>query len=151
MVGSPTGTFSSAVLFIADFFHPINDIAVEIFLNGNVRHGRGRRRAVPMLLARRKPNHVARTNFFNRAAFALNASTAGSNNQSLAERMRVPSRACARLEGETCAGYACRSGSAEQWINPHRAGEPIYWAFAGWLRACYFDFHINVLSLLSLS
>ena len=104
-----------------------------------------------MLFAGRKPYDVARTNFFNRAAFALNASTAGSNNQSLAERMCVPSRACARLKGDTCAGYARRSGSAEQWINPHRAGEPICWAFGGWLRACSFDFHINVLSLFSLS
>src|SRR5947208_13362972 len=96
---------------------------------------------MPILLARRKPDHVARTNFFNRAAFALNASTAGSNNQSLAERMRVPGCACARLKGDTCAGCARRNGSAEQWINPHLAGEPIGRSFVGWLGACSFDFH----------
>ena len=38
------------------------------FLNGDVRHGRGRRGAVPVLLARREPDHVARPDFLDRAA-----------------------------------------------------------------------------------
>ncbi len=92
------------VLFITHFFHPVHDLAVEGLLNRNVRHGCGRCSTMPMLLAWLKPSHIARTNFFNRAAFALNASTAGSNNQSLTERMPVPSSACARLKGDTCAG-----------------------------------------------
>ena len=94
------------VLFIACLFHPLHDLPIEIFLNGDVCNGCGRRSAVPMPFSRWKPYHVARTNFFNRAAFALNASTTGSDNQSLAERMRVPSCACARLKRDTCAGYA---------------------------------------------
>ena len=43
------------------FFHPIDRIAIQRFLNGDVRH-RGRRRgAVPMLLVRCKPDQIAGT------------------------------------------------------------------------------------------
>jgi hypothetical protein len=51
-------------LFVADLFHPVNRFAVELFLNGDVRHGRGWRGAVPMLLARREPDYVSRSDFF---------------------------------------------------------------------------------------
>src|SRR3974377_670020 len=84
-----------AVLFVADFLHPVNHFAVEIFRDGEVRHGRGWRRAMPMFFARRKPNHIARTNFFNRSAFALCASAAGYHDECLTERMRVPCGSCA--------------------------------------------------------
>ena len=39
------------VLFVTNLFHPVNGLAVELFLNGDVRHGCGRRGAVPVLLA----------------------------------------------------------------------------------------------------
>jgi hypothetical protein len=67
-------------LFIADLFQPVNDLAVEIFLNGDVRHGGGGRCAVPMFFTRRKPDDIAGMNFFNRAALALCASAAGGDN-----------------------------------------------------------------------
>src|SRR6266542_2325113 len=60
-----------SVLFVADLFHPVHRLAVELFLNGDVRHGRGRRGAVPVLLTRREPYHVARPNLLDRAAPAL--------------------------------------------------------------------------------
>jgi len=28
------------VLFVADLFHPVDDLSVELFLNGDVSHGR---------------------------------------------------------------------------------------------------------------
>jgi hypothetical protein len=37
------------VLFVADFLHPVNDFALKLFLNGDVRHGGGGRGAMPML------------------------------------------------------------------------------------------------------
>src|SRR5437016_1554469 len=101
------------LFFIAYLFHPLHDLPIEIFLNGNVCHRCGWRSAVPMLFSRRKPYYVARTNFFNRAAFALSASIAGGNNQSLAERMRVPCGASAGLKGDTCPGDSRWSGSVE--------------------------------------
>jgi hypothetical protein len=33
--------FSAAVLFIADFFHPIGGLPVALFLDGDMRHGCG--------------------------------------------------------------------------------------------------------------
>src|SRR5271166_7019803 len=57
------GEQSLAVLFVAHVLQPIDDLAVELFLDGDMRHGRGRRAAVPMFLARREPDHVARMDF----------------------------------------------------------------------------------------
>src|SRR5437764_9342286 len=44
-----------AVLFGAFLFHPVDGLALEPFLNGDVGHSRGWGNAVPMLLPRRKP------------------------------------------------------------------------------------------------
>jgi hypothetical protein len=59
------------VLFVADFFHPVHGLAVELFHDGDVRHGRACRGAVPMLLTRRAPDHVTRPNLLDRASPAL--------------------------------------------------------------------------------
>src|SRR5439155_2475900 len=56
---------SLAVLFVADFFHPLHDLAVECFLNRDVRHRGGRRSPMPMLQARREPDHIAGTNLLD--------------------------------------------------------------------------------------
>src|SRR6266705_3772115 len=55
------------VLFVCDFLHPVDDLAVELLLDGDMRHGRGGRCAMPMLLARRAPNYVARPDLPDRA------------------------------------------------------------------------------------
>src|SRR2546421_9179402 len=41
-------TRSGQVLFVTDLLHPIDGLAVELFLNSNVRHGCGWRGTVPM-------------------------------------------------------------------------------------------------------
>src|SRR5947199_3844685 len=38
------------ILFVADLFHPVGGLAVELFLDGDVSHGRGWRGTVPMFL-----------------------------------------------------------------------------------------------------
>src|SRR5258708_21878822 len=53
------GNRSLPVLLIADLFHPGDNLTVELFLNGDVGHGRGRRSPMPVLLARREPDHIA--------------------------------------------------------------------------------------------
>jgi hypothetical protein len=65
------GATSTAVLLVCDFFHPIDVLAVEPFRDGDMRHGGRRSRAVPVLLARREPDDIAGTDFFDRPAFAL--------------------------------------------------------------------------------
>ena len=61
----------SPVLLIAHVFHPLDHFAVEVFLNGDMSHCGRRRSAVPMLLVRRKPNHITGPNFLDWSALAL--------------------------------------------------------------------------------
>ena len=85
-------------MFVADLFHPVDNFTVELFLNGDVRHGDGRRSSMPVLLAGREPNHVTGMDFLDRASPALCPAAAGRDNESLAERMRMPCRPRTRLK-----------------------------------------------------
>src|SRR5690348_16432290 len=91
---------SPPILLVADLLHPIDRRAVELFLDGDVAHGRGRRGAVPMLLAGRDPDHITGANVLGRFPLALNPAATSSDDQGLTERMRVPRRARAGLEGD---------------------------------------------------
>src|SRR5215831_14757885 len=135
------GSASPAVLLVRDFFHPIDGLAVERFLNGNVRHRRGWRRAVPVLLARRKPNDIARTDFLNAAALALHPAAARRDDQSLAQGVRMPGRTRARLECDARSGDTCGIGRLKQRVDTDCAGEPVRRTFGGWLRTAAFDLH----------
>jgi hypothetical protein len=114
---------SFAVLFVADLFHPVDGPAVERFLNGDVGHRRGRRCSVPMPKTGRKPDHIAGPHLLDRSALALHPAEARRDDQSLAERMRMPGGAGTRLECDACATDACRIGCLEQWVHADRAGE----------------------------
>src|SRR2546430_17681316 len=80
------------VLFVADLLHPVDDLAVEVFLDCDVSHGGGRRRALPVLLARRAPDNVARANHSDWATPALHEPAAGRDDQGLSQRVGVPRR-----------------------------------------------------------
>src|SRR5439155_15496539 len=118
------------ILFVADLLHPIHGLAIELFLNGDVRHGGGWRGAVPMLLPRREPNHVTGPNLLDRPAPTLGAARARRHDQGLAERVRVPGSPGAGLERDTCAGHARRIGGLEERVDADRAGEPLGGSFA---------------------
>src|SRR5215208_6007602 len=49
---------ASFVLLCGDVFQPVHRLAIELFLNRNVRHRRGRRCAMPVFLTGRKPDDV---------------------------------------------------------------------------------------------
>src|SRR5205085_731153 len=105
--------------------HPLDDLAIESFLNGDVRHGGRRRRTVPMLQAGWKPHHIAGTNFFDWSAFTLRVTATARDDERLTKRMCVPRGACARLERDARAGSARRCVGLEQRIYSHCAAEPI--------------------------
>src|SRR5437764_13932340 len=86
----------SSVLLVRDVFEPVDRLAVELLLDGDVRHRRGRGRAVPVLFARRKPHDITRANLFNRSAPALDAAGPGCHDQCLTQWMGVPGGSCAR-------------------------------------------------------
>src|ERR687898_611501 len=89
------------VLFVADLFHPVYGLSVELFLNSDVRHGRRFRGTMPMLLTRREPDHVARQNFLGRASPVLYQAATSCHNQGLAQRMGVPCGTGAGLKRDT--------------------------------------------------
>src|SRR5262245_3377459 len=96
----------SVVLFVGDVLQPVDRFAVEFFVDGDVRHGGRRRRSVPVFLAGRDPDDIAGHDLFDRSAPALRPPAAGGYDQRLTERMRMPRRAGARLEGDARAGDA---------------------------------------------
>ena len=124
----------ASVLLIADLFQPVDYLAVLLFLNGDVRHARGRRGSMPVFLAGREPDHITRPNFLDRAAPALCQTAASGDDKSLAERVRVPCRSRARLERYAGALNKCRIRRLKKWINPNRSCEPFGRTFGGGLR-----------------
>src|SRR5579859_5013537 len=92
---------SGQVLFVADLFHPIDGLAIEAFLNGDVRHSGGWRGTMPMFLSRREPDHITRSNVLDRATPALDPAIASRHNQGLAQGVSMPGGPSARLERDT--------------------------------------------------
>jgi hypothetical protein len=70
-----------------------------------------------MLLARREPHDIARPDFLDGTALALNAPHSESNDQCLTERMRVLGGSGARLERDAGAGDAGRIERLEQRVD----------------------------------
>jgi hypothetical protein len=59
---------SPAILLVADLFHPIDGLSVELFLNGDMRHTRGCPGPMPMFLTWRDPDNIALPDFLDLAA-----------------------------------------------------------------------------------
>ena len=81
------------ILLLAHLLHPIDRLAVELLLNGNVRHRGCGGCAVPVLFAGGEPDDIAGPNLLDWPAVALCPAAAGRHDQRLAERVRVPGRA----------------------------------------------------------
>jgi hypothetical protein len=118
---------------------PIDGLAVELFLDSDVAHARGDRGPVPVPFTGREPDHVAGPDFLDRTALALRPAKAGRDDQGLAERMGVPSRARARFEGDERAGDAGWLGRAQERVDANRSGEILRRALAGGLRSAAID------------
>src|SRR5260221_2474332 len=126
-----SGSMSGMILLVTDLYHPVDRLAFEFLLNGDMRHGRRGRRPVPVLLARREPDHIAGPDFLDGPTPPLGPAAAGRHDESLAERMRVPSGPRARLKGDAGSAHAARRGRIEQRINPDCARKPICRSLAG--------------------
>ena len=100
------GTRSAAVLRVADLFHPIDALAVESLRDRDVTHGGVGRGPMPVLSAGRNPDDVARPDLFFRPPLPLHPAEARGDDQRLAQGMRVPCRAGARLERDNSAADA---------------------------------------------
>ena len=105
---------------------------------------------MPVLLARREPDHITRPDLLERSAFSLNPSAARRNDQDLTERMRVPSSSRTRLKCNAGALNKRRIGCLKKGIDANGTSEPLLWAFRRWLGANSFDFHFAELLELNL-
>ena len=114
---------SALILVVTDLFHPFDSLAIELFLNGEVRHGCRRRGPEPMFLPRREPDYIPRMNVLDRAISALDPPVASRHDQGLAQRVGVPGNPSARLEGDTGTGYTCRIGCLEERVNANCMGK----------------------------
>src|ERR1041385_5457159 len=119
---------SDLVLLVTDVFHPIHHLTVFLFLDSDVRHGRGGRSAVPVLLAGREPNHVTGPNFLDRATPTLCASASGCHDESLSQRMRMPGGPRPRFKSYAGDLNKCRIGRLKQRVNAYSAVEPVRWS-----------------------
>jgi hypothetical protein len=113
------------ILFVADLFHPLDDLPIEALLNGDVRHRCGRCGPVPVLLAGRKPGHITGPDLLDRSAVALNPTVASRDDESLTERMRKPLQCVRRARKLHWHLNMCRIGCLEKRINPYGSREPL--------------------------
>lgn len=97
-----TGTqpdLHTPILLVRHILEPVHRLSIERFLNGDMGHPRIGRCPMPVLFTRREPHHVAGADLAQFSAPALGEAAAGGDDQGLAERVRVPGRARAGLEG----------------------------------------------------
>src|SRR2546429_7393065 len=132
---------SSAILFIGGVLHPLDRLAVESFLNGNVGHGCRGRRAVPVLFSGREPDHVAWADFLDATALSLHPADPRRDDQGLTKRMRVPGSPSAGFESDSRTTDAGRRRRGEEWVDADGAGEPVRGSLARWLRSGACDLH----------
>ncbi|MNE18562.1 hypothetical protein D3C80_1116050 [compost metagenome] len=88
---------------------------------------------MPVLVARRAPDHVTCTNLDNGFTFALGPAAARRDDKGLPQRMGVPGGAGARFEGD--AGDRDASGFRREVerVDTNGAGKPFLRAFDRWL------------------
>ncbi len=130
-----------SVLLIANLLHPLNDFSVQSLLNGDMRHRRSWTCPMPVLFVRRKPNHIAWPNLFDRSTFALRPTKPGRDDQRLTEWMRMPGGAGTRFERDACATNTCRFGRLKQRIDSDIPSEPFRGSLARRTRINSLDFH----------
>src|SRR5580704_6487409 len=97
--------------------------------------------AVPVLLTGRKEHDIAGPDFFDRAALGLNPAQPGRDDQSLAERMRMPGGTGARLEGDADAIHAYWITHLKHRFHANRPAEIRVRRFGGRARTISFDIH----------
>lgn len=127
------------VLLVRHLLQPLDILAIEHFGHGQVRHGGGGRRAVPVAFAAGTRNNVACADFGARATFTLGPTHAAEHHQRLPQRVRVPGGAGAGFEGDDGAAQAGGLCGLERAVDAHRAGEPGFRAFDGRLGAAADD------------
>ncbi len=96
---------------------------------------------MPVLLAGRERDDIARADLFDRSTLTLRPPAACRHDQGLTERMSMPRGPRRRFERDAGALYESRIRRLKQRIDPDRACEPFSRTLAGCLRTSSFNFH----------
>src|ERR1041384_4704120 len=110
------------ILVVADLLQPLDDLTVELFLNGDMRHARDCCGSMPVLLTRRDPDDITWPDCFGLTTPLLHPSGAGCDDQGLAQWVGVPCRSSAGLERHAGARRARWVLRLEQGVDAYRAG-----------------------------
>ena len=111
------------VLFVGNLFHPVDSLAVERFLDGDVLHRGVRGGAMPVLLARREADDVSGSDLGDRTTIALGKSSPEDDDQRLAEGMgnsSTPTCSGMIAPGQVplSCGHSKDSGEKQPWSSP---------------------------------
>src|SRR5439155_11906944 len=136
------------VLFAADLLHPAHDLAVEFFLDGEVRQRAVWRGPVPRFLSGRAGDYIPGMNLFDGTSPALHEATTRRHDERLTQRMGVPGRAGSRPERDVRTMRTTRSRCLEQRLDTHLAADPFRRPFALGSRSTSLDFHVSTPLLL---
>src|SRR3989441_5425387 len=136
------GAFAPEVFVITHLFHPIHGFSVELLCNRDVRHGRSRRSAVPMLLTWRAPHNLPRSNLLDRTSPTLYETGTRCDDQNLTARMRMPSCSSARFERHTRSERTLGIGRLEQRVNAYCPGKIFGGSFRRRLRTTSCNLHL---------
>src|SRR5690348_15817576 len=110
-------------------------------------HSGGWRGTMPMLLARRNEDDIARLDLADRAALGLHPANACDHVERLTERMAMPRRPRARLEADTAGDDAHRRLRRDDRILPDGAGKAFARCPTSRARAREMDVHDSSVSL----
>lgn len=94
---------------------------------------------VPVLFPGRALDHVTGPDLLSRSSLALDEPAARGHDQSLAQRMNVPRRPRARLEGDARPEAARRCGRLEERVDAYPAREVLGPSLCGRLGAASLD------------
>src|SRR5262245_36791743 len=124
---------SASVLLVGHLLQPVHASTVQRFRNGEMRHRVLVGRAVPVLDAGWRPDHVAWLDFLLRPALLLDPAGSGRHDQQLPRRMGVPRRARPKLERDGAHRGTPRRSGLEQRIDSDGAAEVLLRALCGGL------------------
>jgi hypothetical protein len=113
------------VLPVADLLHPRRVAPIALLLDRDMCHRRGWRGSMPMLHSGRDKDDVTLVKLLDGTSPTLDPAGPRCHDQHLSNRMAVPSRACAGLEGDQAAGSMRRCLSSEQWLNANSASKTV--------------------------
>src|SRR5258705_11409959 len=126
---------------VGDVLHPSHVTSVLRSPHRDARNAVGTRGAIPMFFARGNPYDVAGPDLAHRTSLGLGPADARDDIQRLAQGMRMPCRARARLEGYAGRDDPRRRFGGDDWILPDRARKILLGCLARRSRTGEMDVH----------